>query len=139
MMDSAQHDRIAAWLVERGLAGAAETDLLHGFCERCRNAGVPISRGGAFIDTLHPIYEGRGFRWRNDGVDEPAFFECGRTNEGEAAANWQRSPFYHLLTTGADEFRSQLAPGAPLDFVPLETMRAEGRIDYLASCTASPA
>ena len=54
------------------------------------------------IDTLHPVYEGRAFRWRNDGVEESAVVEYGRTNTGEAAANWQRSPFYHLLTTGAD-------------------------------------
>ena len=29
-------DGIAAWVINCGLAGWSETDLLHGFCERCR-------------------------------------------------------------------------------------------------------
>ena len=27
-------ERVVAWLVERGLAGAEEDELLHGFCEQ---------------------------------------------------------------------------------------------------------
>ena len=50
----------------------------------------------AFIDTLHPIYEGRAFRWRNDGVPEDVIVEYGSTDEGEAAAAWQQSPLYQL-------------------------------------------
>lgn len=87
---------IAVWLVERGLAGTSEADLLHGFCARCCDAGLRLSRAVAFIDTLHPIYEGRAFRWRNDGVPEDAIVEYGSTDEGEAAAAWQQSPLYQL-------------------------------------------
>src|SRR6185436_2534086 len=87
-------DRIAVWLVERGLAGTSEADLLHGFCARCWEAGLHLSRAVAFIDTLHPVYEGRAFRWRNDGVAEDTVVEYGSTDEGEAAASWQRSPLY---------------------------------------------
>ena len=50
--------------------GASEPDLLHGFCLRCREAGLDLSRALTIIDTLHPVYEGRVFRWRNDGVAE---------------------------------------------------------------------
>jgi adenylate cyclase len=67
-MRSNEVDSIAAWLVNSGLAGYSETDLLHGFCERCCKAGIDLSRAITIIDTLHPIYEGRAFRWRNDGV-----------------------------------------------------------------------
>ena len=66
---------IGAWVVARGLAGASEKALLHGFCERCRQAGLDLSRASAVIDTLHPIYEGRAFRWRNDGVEEDSIVE----------------------------------------------------------------
>lgn len=131
-MTDAEREAIAGWLVKRGLAGATETELLHGFCERCDRAGLALSRGVAFIDTLHPIYEGRLFRWRNDGVEESAYFDYGRTTEGEAAASWQRSPFYHLLTTGGDELRRRLTPGAAIEFSLLDTMQAEGHTDYLA-------
>ena len=131
-MQAGDIDRIGAWLVERGLAGAPETDLLHGFCERCRQCGLDLARAIAFIDTLHPIYEGRGFRWRDDAAEESTFFEYGRTNAGEAAANWQRTPFYHLLATGADELRRRIGHGDPIDFSPLEAMQAEGLTDYVA-------
>jgi adenylate cyclase len=123
---------ITAWLVERGLAGAAETELLNGFCERCRTAGLDLSRGLIIIDTLHPTYEGRAFRWRSDGLKESAVVEYGRTTEGEAAANWQRSPFYHLLNSGEDELRRRLGPDDRLAFAQHETMRAEGQTEYVA-------
>lgn len=50
---------ITAWLVERGLAGASETELMHGFCARCGEAGLALSRGLMLADTLHPVHEGR--------------------------------------------------------------------------------
>src|SRR5437868_13986246 len=101
-MKSSDIDRIADWLVAQGLAGSSETELLHGFCDQCRRVGLDLSRAMAIIDTLHPVYEGRAFRWRNDSLEESSLVEYGRTDEGEAAANWQRSAFYHLLATGAD-------------------------------------
>jgi len=131
-MKHADIDALTQWLVQRGLAGASEKVLLHGFCERCCRAGLDLSRAAVIIDTLHPIYEGRVFRWRNDGVEESSIFEYGRTNEGEAAENWRRSAFYHLLTTGADEMRRRFCDGDPAEFYTLDTMKAEGQTDYLA-------
>src|ERR1700756_1217576 len=43
------------WLVGQGLTGLPETELLRGFCERCCDGGLHLSRAMAFIDTLHPI------------------------------------------------------------------------------------
>src|SRR5690349_23201491 len=104
-MDHEASEAIGAWVVAQGLAGATEKTLLDGFCERCRAAGIELSRAIAIIDTLHPIYEGRAFRWRNDGSDEEAVVEYRPTNVGEAAENWRRSAFFHLVSTGADEVR----------------------------------
>ncbi len=106
-------EQVAAWLIERGLAGASETELLHGFCERCCQAGLPLSRTMAVIDTLHPVYEGHAFRWRNDGVEERAIVEYGPSNAGEAATNWQSGTFYHLLTSGTNELRRRIGRGDP--------------------------
>lgn len=131
-MDDSEIASTTAWLIERGLRGAPETDLLREFCERCVRAGLPLTRAAVFLDTLHPVYEGRAFRWRNDGIDESSVFEYGRTNEGEAAANWQHSTFYHLLATGADELRRRIGFGDPADFYLLDAMKAEGQMDYLA-------
>ena len=41
---SADTDRIADWIIRRGLKGAQETDLLHQFCEKCNAAGLPSPR-----------------------------------------------------------------------------------------------
>ncbi|WP_210493277.1 adenylate/guanylate cyclase domain-containing protein [Microvirga antarctica] len=131
-MDKNDIDHIAAWIIQRGLSGASETELLQGFCTKCQSAGLHLTRAITLIDTLHPTYEGRAFRWRSDDVTEDAVVEYGRTNEGEAAANWQRSVFYHLLTTGADEFHCALTPGAPLQFSNLGTFSEEGYSAYLA-------
>ena len=98
-------EQIAKWITERALAGASETELLHGFCERANAAGLPVSSAITIIDTLHPIWEGRVFLWRNDGVEEEPTFEYASTRQGEAAERWKRSAFYHLLETGGDEVR----------------------------------
>ncbi len=126
-------ERVTTWVIGRGLAGASETELLHGFCGECRESGLELSRAMVLIDTLHPSFEGRAFRWRSDGVEESAIVEYARTNQGgEAAATWQRSAFYHLWTSGDDEVRRRLAHGDPIDFLHLEGLQAEGELDYVA-------
>lgn len=125
-------EQIAAWVVERGLGGASETELLQGFCEQCCQAGLALSRALALVDTLHPVHEGRAFRWRNDGVEESAIVEYGPSNVGEAATNWQSSTFYRLLTSGTNELRRQIGLEDPIDFPSLVKMKQEGQTDYVA-------
>ena len=62
---------LSAWLTQAGLAGTAETDIVPGFCERCVAAGLPLARAVVFIDTLHPVHEGRLFRWGYDPAQAP--------------------------------------------------------------------
>ncbi|HSI39748.1 MAG TPA: adenylate/guanylate cyclase domain-containing protein [Xanthobacteraceae bacterium] len=131
-MNTTDHDRIARWLTLQGLTGASELDLLVGFCERCWAAGLQISRGLAIIDTLHPVYEGRAFAWRRDGAVNSPVTEYRSTAGGPEADNWQRTAFYHLLTTDADEVRRRIGFGDPLDFLLLDRMQEEGQTDYFA-------
>ena len=113
---------------------------MRGFCEECRSIGMDLSTAVAVIDTLHPVYEGRAFLWRADGTQDNPLVEYGSTAEGEAAANWQKSVFFHLLTTGADEMRRRIGRGDPADFeqtmatmsATLEDLKAEGETDYVA-------
>ena len=104
------------WLVAQGLTGLPETELIRGFCERCCDGGLHLSRAMAFIDTLHPIYEGRGFRWNDQPSNESDTFEYRSSAEGEAAKNWRRSAFHHMLENGDDEMRIDLADDASLKF-----------------------
>lgn len=104
-MDLNSRLEIMNWLAGAGLSGIAETELVREFCERSRAAGLELSRGLVFIDTLHPVFEGQGFRWSDIESNESDAFEYGSTSEGEAAENWQRSPFYAMLQTGENEMR----------------------------------
>src|SRR5215813_3189582 len=88
------------WLVAQGLTGLPESELVRGFCERCRAGGIALSYGLVVIDTLHPIFEGRGFRWHDVESNLPQSFEYGPTEEGDAAEGWRRSIFYEMLEQG---------------------------------------
>ena len=70
-----------------------------------------------FIDTLHPIFEGRGFRWNDIETNESDIFEYGSTSEGQRRGNWRRSTFYHMLEHGHDELQLDLADCASLRFL----------------------
>src|SRR5262252_7652402 len=69
---------LSTWLTQAGLAGTSETDIVSVFCDRCVAAGIPLGRAHVFIDTLHPVHEGRLFRW-GYSPDESSVHEYGRT------------------------------------------------------------
>src|ERR1700749_4215147 len=115
------------WLVSQGLTGLPETELIRGFCERCCAGGLHLSRSMAFIDTLHPIYGGRGFRWNARPSNESDTFEYLSSAEGEAAKNWRRSVFHHMLENGHDEMRLDLADEGSLGFSPIRDLLNRGQ------------
>src|SRR5258708_1911561 len=75
---------LSTWLTQAGLAGTSESDILSGFCDRCVAAGLPLGRGQAFIDTLHPVHEGRMFRW-GFGPNESPLLEYVRASPDAVA------------------------------------------------------
>ena len=142
-MNEAIFTDVSAWLAQAGLAGMAETDIVNGFCERCVAAGLPLGRAQVFIDTLHPVHEGRLFRWRDNATESP-LLEYGRTSpdavsaagadaeQAQATARWQASPFYRMLQTGEMLLRRRLDANAELEFTALPELRADGLTDYVA-------
>src|SRR6202171_5828021 len=123
--------RLMNWLVKQGLTGLPENDLIRGFCERCRAGGIHISRASVFIDTLHPIFEGRGFRWNDTETNESDMFEYRSTSEGEAAQNWRRSIFYHMLESSLDELEIDFADRASFDFSLIDELAAKGHRHFV--------
>src|ERR1700735_5668050 len=103
-MDLTPRLHLMNWLVSQGLTGLPENDLIRGFCERCRAQGLELSRGLVFIDTLHPIFEGHGFRWNAVETDESDTFEYGSTSDGDTGQNWRRSVFHYMLEHGHEEY-----------------------------------
>jgi len=126
-------DILLDWIVRRGLDGLDEGQLLREFCEKCREAGLMVSRALSFIDTLHPVHEGRIYRWNDDSVEEPAATDYARTDQGgPAAESWQRSPFFHLLQTGEEELHRRIGFGDAVDFSVIQEMKDAGHTDYIA-------
>ena len=137
---------LSAWLTKAGLAGTPETVIVSEFCDRCVAAGLPLARSLMFIDTLHPVHEGRLFRWGYDPTETP-LLEYGRTSpdalaasgfnprDVELAERWRRSPLYRMLQTGETFWRRRLNGSTEDEFSVLPEWRAEGMTDYVAIIT----
>src|SRR5215472_3081654 len=135
-MEEASLAGLRAWLTEAGLEGGSETVLLDGFCRRARDAGLPLARAAVIIDTLHPVHEGRAFRWRREaGQTQTDELEYGPTDAGEAAEAWRRSAFFYLLETGGSLFRVRFHAGEAADFSSFARMRDDGMSDVVAAVT----
>jgi adenylate cyclase len=134
---------LSAWLTQAGLAGTSETEIVSGFCDRCLAAGLPLFRTVVLIDTLHPVHEGRLFRWGPDSA-QPPLVEYGRTSpdglaatgfdpkDVQAAARWRNSPFYRMLETGDSLLRRRVNAATKDEFAWLADLYAEGATDYVA-------
>jgi adenylate cyclase len=134
---------LPAWLTQAGLAGTPDTDIFSGFCDRCVAAGFPLGRAHLFIDTLHPVHEGRLFRW-GFGPDETALHDYGRASvqgidtsdpaylDQQATDVWRRSPFFDMLQTGAALLRRRLSAETKDEFSLLPDWYAAGLTDYVA-------
>src|SRR6185437_377911 len=81
---------------------------------------------------LHPIYEGRGFRWNDRPSNESESFEYTSTAEGDAAKNWRRSTWHHMLENGHDELQLDLADGASREFTLIGDLLDQGHRHLLA-------
>ena len=130
-MTDAEIAELAAWIAKAGLVGKPETDLVGGFCERAAGFGLPLVRAMVFIDTLHPVHEGRLFRW-DRGKPSATLAEYGRSNEGEAAERWRASPFYRLLESGESLLRRRVDGDGDPEFPIFSDLRTAGVTEYLA-------
>jgi adenylate cyclase len=129
-MDHQRYLPLLSWLAEAGLSGRRELDLLQGFCERTRAAGLPLRRALIGVDTLHPVLEGRIFQWQADG-GAPTEAEYGRMNPGASTASWQQSPFFRLYEGDATTLRRRL-PDPAGEFPIMDELSQQGMTDYLA-------
>jgi adenylate cyclase len=128
-MDNEQFAELSTWITEAGLAGRSESAILAGFCQRGANLGLPLARALVLIDTLHPIYEGRAFRWTR-ARKETTLTEYGRSDDD--VSRWQRSPFSRLEESGEPLLRRRLTAETEEEFSIFPELRAEGMTDYAA-------
>ena len=130
-MTEAEIAGTATWIAQAGLEGRAETALVEGFCRRAVAGGLPVARAIAIIDTLHPIYEGRAFRWERD-EGETKLEEYGSSDEGEPAERWRRSPLYRLWRSGDLLLRVRVTPESIAEFPTLAELSEGSIVDHVA-------
>jgi adenylate cyclase len=128
-MDDQNFAELSRWITEAGLAGQSESAILAGFCEREVAHGVPLARGLVLVDTLHPVYEGRAFRWTR-AEKQTTLSEFGRSDDD--IGRWQRSPFYRLEHSRETLLRRRLTAEGEGEFAIFPELRAAGMTDYVA-------
>ncbi len=130
-MNETEIAKLASWTAKAGLEGRSETALVEGFSNRALAAGLPLARAIVFIDTLHPIHEGRAFRWERE-KPEATLTEYGRSTEGEAAERWRTSPWYRMLADGEALLRRRIAADSELEFPIFSELRVASITDFVA-------
>lgn len=121
---------LASWLIQHGLEGTEQEDLLRGYCEKLVEFGVPVFRVHVAQRAFHPQYGGIGFDWLRDGeVSEEHYAHTDMPVE-----RWLTSPMYHIIQTGLGEMRQRLDQGKTDSRFPmLEELRLVGGTDYFAT------
>ena len=131
-MTEAEIAALESWAADVGLKGSTEIALVEGFCDRALAAGLPLARAAVFIDTLHPIYEGRTFRWEREN-HQATLTEYGRSTEGELAERWRASPWFRLLRDGELMLRRRITAETESEFASFPELRAASITDYVAT------
>lgn len=119
---------ITDWLVEQGLQRTRFEHIVEGFCERLVAIGVPLWRGYAVVQTLHPMIDSVGCSWRpGQGTKTEVHI-----HRMVPSADYLNSPFRRMLDEGSLTLRRRLEQGEPAGFPVIEEFRQQGATDYLA-------
>ena len=130
-MTEAEILALNAWLAEAGLQAMSEEAIIRGFAERFVASGAPLAGGRVLVDTLHPPYEGRAFRWRR-GENEIVVNEYGPSSDGEAQERWRSTPFYRLQASGESHLVQRLDDDTDAQNPFLGLMRRDGLTQAVA-------
>ena len=116
------------WLVQQGMEGATQQELLAGYCDRLVELGVPLMRLHVAQSAFHPKYGGIGLEWhRNTGMTRETY-----SYSEEPPEQWVRSPFYYMIEKGLPFLHARLDGRFANRFPIFAELRAEGGTDYLA-------
>lgn len=126
-MESSGLQRVLNWLIEGARTSGTSADMIAAVCERLVDAGLPLSRFGIFIRTLHPEIFGRNFIWRQGQEVEVGTVDF----EILATPEFARSPLRIVFEQGL-EVRGRIDHPDGRRFPFLDDLRAEGATDYIA-------
>jgi adenylate cyclase len=125
-----QIQELNQWLLQEELNGRGSVSAGNMLCDKLLSMGVPICRGHVLVITLHPLYHGHSFLWRQgEGAREKPW-----SHDEQSHPGWLKSVFYALTEEGeVARFRFDLRdPGAGAEFPMMHELRADGITDYVA-------
>ena len=127
LMNVSELQKLKDWLIDGARSAPGPIRMMSETCERLVQAGLPLSRVGVFVRTLHPDIVGRNFVWRPGAevVTRTANFETLESPE------YRNSPLALVLGEGR-EIRSLMDASGSTQFPFFDDMRAEGVTDYIA-------
>ena len=126
-MDAARLQQTIDWLMDGARSAPTAVGLMAQTCERLVAAGLPLSRGAAFVRSLHPDIFGRSFVWRPG-----AEVVVGEANfDLPESPQFTQSPLAILYDSG-HEVRYRLDDPESRRFPFFDDMRKEGVTDYIA-------
>ncbi|MBT8153328.1 adenylate/guanylate cyclase domain-containing protein [Epibacterium ulvae] len=125
-----QVQSLVTWLVDQGLKGASQEDVLQGYCDRLVQIGVPLWRFFLGQRAFHPKFGNIGFNWMADEGVTSQVFEYSET----PSEDWLQSPLYAMLERGLSELRFDLVSDtAYQDFPLLVSLKERGVTDYIGA------
>jgi adenylate cyclase len=120
---------VTDWLADAGLRNLSLDDIVDGFARRLNEAGVPVARVFAGMNTLHPMVHMRSLAWeRAAGLRARYEFQHIEID----APILQQSPFAAMIRHGIAEQRHDLTAPAPEQDLPLfHELRTAGMTEWL--------
>jgi adenylate cyclase len=126
-MNAAELQELKDWLIGGSRSVTGPAHFMQEFCERLVRAGLPLSRVGIFVRTLHPDIFGRNLIWKPG-----AEVEIGTVDFGiQDTPVFSTSPLSIVFTQGL-EVRARTDDPDSSRFPVVEEMRAEGATEYVA-------
>jgi adenylate cyclase len=115
-------------LIEAGLSHASMAATLDGLCRRLNEAGLPVSRAFASIETLHPLLRAHSATWERGTVAESEF-----QHDDLQLSMWHESPFRHMINNLIPRLERELTgANAQLDYPVLTEFRDAGYTAWMA-------
>jgi adenylate cyclase len=126
-MNASDLQKLTEWLIDGARSAPSPPAMMAQTCERLVAAGLPLSRVGIFVRTLHPDIVGRNFVWKQGGevVVGSANYEMLDSEEFRA------SPLAIVFAEGR-EIRARMDGPDGNRFPIFADLREEGTTDYIA-------
>ena len=129
-MDQQEIGEVVDWLVQLGLDGLDEAEMVASFCRKMRSLGIELEQVAVFLDTLHPALEAKGYYWDVHDEAGTAQRDFLRLQAEDNLHQWRSSPFHYMLENGLGELRVLLSDGEEQPFDILNDLRLAGHSDY---------